>query len=111
MFALLVQILIILVVINTARRRRAKCNWQLEQAQKRMRLGIVGVVVALSLPPLIPAMQPASPAAILTVMLMLYSVFILSRALYRKTDLRKSPYNAQKAEMSKQETGHSGPEA
>lgn len=111
MLTLIIQILIILIVINAARKRRGKCNWPLKQAQKRMRLGIVGVVAALSLPLLIPAIQPASPMAILTIMLMLYSVFILSKALYRKTDLRKSPYNAQKAEMSKQETGHSGPEA
>ena len=93
MLALVVQILMILIVINAARTRRGKCNWELEQTQKRMRLGIVGIIMALVLPLFINA-PPTSLLAIFIVALMLYSVFILSRALYRKADLRRSPYNA-----------------
>jgi len=91
MLALVVQILMILIVINAARTRRGKCNWELEQTQKRMRL--VGIIMALVLPLFINA-PPTSLLAIFIVALMLYSVFILSRALYRKADLRRSPYNA-----------------
>ena len=86
--ALVFQILLILLVINAARKRRGKCDWKLEQARKRIWLATVGVVVG-NILPILSRAQPSSPIAILSVALMLYSVFILSKALYRKADLRR----------------------
>jgi hypothetical protein len=83
------QVLLILVVISAARARRDKVTWTLQQLRNRMWLSMVGVIVGLVLPVLGPA-QPGSPMAILSIVLTLYSVFVLSKALYRKTDLKRS---------------------
>lgn len=93
MTVLIVQVLLILVVINVARTRRNKATWALPQLRKRLWLSIVGIIVGLVLPMLGPA-QPGSPVAILSVALTLYSIFVLSKALYRKTDLKKSTAGA-----------------
>ena len=85
----IVQALLVLVVINAARKQRAKCDWQRDKTRKRMWLAVVGVILGFVLPILGPA-QNGSPIAILSIALMLYSVFILSKACYRKADLRNS---------------------
>ena len=89
MIILVGQVLLILVVISVARTRREKMTWALQQLRWRLWLSIVGVVVGLVLPALGPA-QPGSPMALLSIALTLYSVFVLSKALYRKTDLKRS---------------------
>ena len=75
----------ILIVINIARKRRGKCKWQFEQVRKKTWGAIAGIVVALGSPIFINA-PPSSPIAILLIALLLYSVFVLSKALYRKAD-------------------------
>jgi hypothetical protein len=89
MSVLIAQVLLILVVINVARTRRKKTTWALQQLRWRLWLSIVGIVIGLVLPTLGPA-QPGSPLALLSIVLTLYSVFVLSKALYRKTDLKRS---------------------
>jgi len=89
MSVLIVQVLLILVVINVARTRRKKTTWALQQLRWRLWLSIVGIVIGLVLPTLGPA-QPGSPLALLSIALTLYSVFVLSKALYRKIDLKRS---------------------
>src|ERR1039457_432926 len=88
MTGLIVHVLMILVAIDVARKSRNKTTWTLTQLHWRMWLSIVGAVVGLLLPKLEPA-QPGSPNAILCIALTLLSVFVFSKALYRKTDLRK----------------------
>jgi len=89
MSVLIAQVLLILVVINVARTRRKTTTWALQQLRWRLWLSIVGIVIGLVLPTLEPA-QPGSPLALLSIALTLYSVFVLSKALYRKTDLKRS---------------------
>lgn len=89
MTVLIAQILLILVTINTARTRRSKTTWASQQLRWRLWLSIVGIVVGSVLPMLGPA-QPGSPLAILSIALTLYSVFVLSKVLYRKSDLKRS---------------------
>jgi hypothetical protein len=88
MTILVVQMLLVLVAINVARTRRDKTTWALQQLRWRLWLSIVGIVVGLVLPTLGPA-QPGSPLAIFSIALTLYSVFVLSKALYRKSDLKR----------------------
>ena len=88
MTALILQVLMIPVGINVARKSRDKTTWTLTQLHWRMWLSIVGAVVGLVLPILRPA-EPGSPNAILCIALTLLSVFVFATALYRKTDLRK----------------------
>jgi hypothetical protein len=87
MTGLIVHVLMILVAIDVARKSRNKTTWTLTQLHWRMWLSIVGAVVGLLLPKLEPA-QPGSPNAILCIALTLLSVFVFSKALYRRTDLR-----------------------
>ena len=89
MSVLIAQVLLILVVINVARTRRKTTTWALQQLRWRLWLSIVGIVIGLVLPTLGPA-EPGSPLALLSIALTLYSVFVLSKALYRKTDLKRS---------------------
>lgn len=89
LFAVVVQTLLILVVVNAARKRRGKCDWTLGQARKSIWLAAVGVVVG-NLMPILTSAPPSSPIAIFSLALMLYSVFILAKALCRKADLRRS---------------------
>jgi uncharacterized membrane protein YfcA len=89
MTILVVQVLLVLVAINVARTRRHKTPWALQQLRWRLWLSMVGIIVGLVLPMLGPA-QPGSPLAIFSIALTLYSVYVLSKALYRKTDLKKS---------------------
>lgn len=88
MTALILQVLVILVAINAARKSRNKTTWTLTQLHWRMWLSIVGAVIGLLLPMFGPA-QPGSPNAILCIALTLLGVFVFAKALYRKTDLRK----------------------
>jgi hypothetical protein len=88
MTALVVQVLMILVAINVARKSRNQTTWTLIQLHWRMWLSIVGAVIGLLLPVLEPA-QPGSPNAILCMAVTLLSVLVFAKALYRKTDLRK----------------------
>jgi hypothetical protein len=88
MTALLVQVLMILIAINIARKSRSITTWTLNQLHWRMWLSIVGAIVGLLLPIVEPA-QPGSPNAILRIALTLLSVFVFAKTLYRKTDLRK----------------------
>jgi hypothetical protein len=83
------QAVLILVAINAARARRDKVTWTLQQLRKKLWLSMIGIIVGLVLPVLGPA-QPGSPMAIFSIVLTLYSVFVLSKALYRKTDLKRS---------------------
>jgi hypothetical protein len=64
MTALILQVLMIPVGINVARKGRNKTTWTLTQLHWRMWLSIVGAVVGLLLPVLEPE-QPGSPNAIL----------------------------------------------
>lgn len=90
MTSLFVQVLLVLVAINVARTRRNKTTWGLQQLRWRLWLSIVGIIVGLVLPVLGPA-QPGSPLAIFSIALTLFSVFVLSKAPYRKTDLNRQP--------------------
>jgi hypothetical protein len=92
MTSLFVQVLLILVTINVARTRRIKTTWGLQQLRWRLWLSIVGMIVGLVLPMLGPA-QPGSPLAIASITLTLSSVFVLSKTLYRKTDLNRQSEN------------------
>jgi quinol-cytochrome oxidoreductase complex cytochrome b subunit len=89
MTALIVQVLMILVAINIARKSRNQTTWTLPQLHWRMWLSIVGAIVGSLLPVLRPA-QPGSPNAILCIAATLLSVFVFAKALYRKADLRKA---------------------
>jgi hypothetical protein len=84
------QVLFILLAISAAGTRRSKTAWTVPQLRWRLRLSIMGVVVGLVLPLLGPA-QPGSRLAILCLALTLYSVFVLSKALYRKAYLKVTP--------------------
>lgn len=88
MAALILQVLMIPVAINVARKGRNETTWTLTQLHWRMWLSIVGAFVGLLLPMLEPA-QPGSPNAILCIALTLLSVLVFAKALYRKVDLRK----------------------
>jgi hypothetical protein len=88
MTTLIVQVLMILIAINVARKSRNKTTWTLTELHGRMWLSIVGAVVGLLLPILEPE-QPGSPNAILCIAVTLLSVFVFAKALYRKTDLRR----------------------
>ena len=94
MTALILQVLMILVAINVARKTRSTTTWTFTQLHWRMWLSIVGAVVGFLLPMLEPV-QPGSPNAILCIAVSLLSVFVFAKALYRRTDLRKVvPYVA-----------------
>ena len=88
MTALILQVLMILIAINVARKGRNTTTWTFTQLHWRMWLSIVGAVVGLLLPTLRPA-QPGSPNAILCIALTLLSVFVFAKTVYRRTDLRK----------------------
>ena len=61
----------------------------LPQCRWRLWLSIAGIIIGQVLPLLGPA-QPNSPLAIFSTALTLYSVFVLAKVLYRKSDLKKS---------------------
>ena len=88
MIAMILQVLMILVAINVARKGRNQTTWTLTQLRWRMLLSTLGAAIGLLLPVLGPA-QPGSPNAILCIAVTFLSVFIFAKALYRKTDLRK----------------------
>ena|ERR1700722_8244871 len=89
MTALIVQVPMILITINLARKSRNQTTWTLTELRWRMWLSIVGAVVGLLLPEL-GAAQPGSPNAILCIAVTLLSVLVFAKALYRKADLRKA---------------------
>jgi hypothetical protein len=88
MTSLIVQVLMILIAINVARKSRNKTTWTLTELHWRMWLATAGAVVGLLLPVLEPV-RPGSPNAILCIAVTLLGVFVFTKALYRKTDLRK----------------------
>jgi hypothetical protein len=90
MTALIVQVLMILIAINVARKNRSRTTWTLAELHWRMWVSIVGAVLGLLLPILRPS-EPGSPNAILCIALTLLSVFVFATALYRRTDLKKVP--------------------
>jgi hypothetical protein len=88
MTALIVQVPMILIAINVARKSCNKTTWTMTELHWRMWLSFVGAVVGLLLPELRPA-QPGSPNAILCIALTLLSAFVFAKTQYRKTDLSK----------------------
>jgi hypothetical protein len=86
MTGLILQILMIPVGINLARKGRNTTPWTLTQLHWRMWLSIVGAVVGFLLPMLKQA-QPDSVNPILCIGLTLLSVLVFVKTLYRKTDL------------------------
>ena len=86
MTALILQVLMIPVGINLARKGRKTTPWTLTQLHWRMWLSIVGAVVGFLVPILEPA-QPGSPKPISCIALTLLSVLVFAKTLYRKTDL------------------------
>lgn len=83
------QVLLLLFFVDLARRRRKACQWGPQQVQKTSWLSAAGIVLAIVLTVLGPA-QPGSPLAILSIVLLYFCVYTLSKALFRKVDLRKA---------------------
>ena len=78
MTALILQVLMIPVGINVARKGRDKTTWTLTQLHWRMWLSIVGAVTGLLLPKL-GAAQPGSPNAILCIALTFLSALVFAK--------------------------------
>ena len=82
---LLLFVLIFLVLISSARKKRDKCNWNIERANKIRWGSIVGIGLGLFS---MYTVRPGSPLGVVALVLLYVSVYELAKASYRRADLK-----------------------
>jgi type III secretory pathway component EscV len=89
MMQLVFQGAVILFLVYWAGRKRLSCTWTKQETNRYLWTTAFGILLTMVLPVSI-AINPGSPLALFTVLMQWICVYTLSKAIYRKNDLRTS---------------------